>query len=815
MKLHPGSPIAGSVIQSAVAVADRLFSSHHHGPAGAARVEALEGRALLSASPSIQSTAVNRPDHIVIVIEQDRASDAIGSAIWSYLNNTLAATGLVYSNSHGVTHPSTPNTLALYSGSTQGITDNGRNHSFTAPNLAKALFDAGLSFSGYVENLPADGSQVAQAGDAVHPDLYTRNVNAMAQFTDVGIDPVTGLPRPNAAVNRTFGAFTSIPTADYSSLPTVSFIVPNNLHSSHGSNEAAPWAGSSDEQNNDILRKSADDWLRDNLDAYFDWARDNNSLLIVTQDEERWTGGTADTVTTVVNGDPDLFDTGVNSDPINHYNLLRTITDMYGLSPLGVTGSVAPLDRDSAGQLLPDVTTPGGPIVANAGGPYTVTEGQGVVLSAAGTTGPAVTFEWDFDYDGVTFGVDATGISPTLSGLDGPASRTVAVRASGQGVSSIDTATVTIVNAAPTASFAAGGAVTVGAASTVAFTAATDPSTTDVTAGLRYSFDFNADGDFTDAGDVLNSTTTTATYTFPTTGTFNVRGRVTDKDNGFTDYTTTVTVNPAPAPGTPVFIEAETGLFGGDTGKNDVRTGYTGTGYVDYGGAGSYAQWTVTRAAAGDATIGFRYANGDTKDRPLTVYLNGLSIGTLAFAPTGSWTTWKTVTINATLAAGSNTIRAVAGAATGANIDSLTITDTTITPPPPPPAANVPVTVQAETATLGGSTVTASNYAGYTGTGYADFGGKNSYVQFVVNRNAAGPATITLRYANGGLLSSRPVSVSVNGVVKIAKVSLGWTGGWTTWKEVTLSLDLTAGDNTIRLTNTTRDGVNLDSVSIA
>jgi hypothetical protein len=311
-------------------------------------IESLEGRQLF---------AFARPDHIVIVIEQDRASDAIGNPIWSYLNQ-LASTGLVYTNSHGVTHPSEPNTLAIFSGSTQGIDDNGRNYSFSGPNLARSLLNAGLSFSGYVENLPADGSQVTQAGDGVYPDLYTRNINPMAQFTDIGIDPTTGQPRPNSKVNRTFGAFTAFPKTDYSSLPTVSFIIPNNLHNAHGSNEMEPWAGSPDEENNDILRKSADDWLRANLDVYLQWAKQNNSLLIVTQDEERWTGGNSQTVTTIVNGDADLFNLGTNSDYVNHYNLLRTITDMYGLSPLGVTGSYAALDTDASGQLSPDVTNP-------------------------------------------------------------------------------------------------------------------------------------------------------------------------------------------------------------------------------------------------------------------------------------------------------------------------------------------------------------------------------------------------------------------------------------------------------------------------
>jgi hypothetical protein len=315
-------------------------------PARSVVTETLESRCLLS---------VVRPDHIVVVIEQDRASDAIGNVNFPYLNS-LASTGLYYSNSHGVTHPSEPNTVALYSGSTQGITDNGRNYSFSGPNLAKSLFAAGLSFAGYSENLPSDGSQVTQAGDSQYPDLYTRNLNAMAQFTDVGT-LATGSARPNGAVNRTFGAFQSIPTTDYSTLPTVSFIVPNNLHSTHGSNEAYPWAGSSDEENNDILRRWADAWLHDNLDGYLQWARTHNSLLIVTQDEERWVGGTSQTVTTVVNGDPDLFAPGVNPSYVNHYNVLRTIEDMYGLPRLNNSASAAPLDTDALGRLAPSAAT--------------------------------------------------------------------------------------------------------------------------------------------------------------------------------------------------------------------------------------------------------------------------------------------------------------------------------------------------------------------------------------------------------------------------------------------------------------------------
>src|SRR4051794_17874444 len=87
------------------------------------------------------SGPVLRPDHVVIVFEEDRAANAIGDPNMPYFNQ-LASSGLLYSDSHGV-NPSSQegeqDYLALYSGSTQGVTDNGRGYSFAGPNLSKSL----------------------------------------------------------------------------------------------------------------------------------------------------------------------------------------------------------------------------------------------------------------------------------------------------------------------------------------------------------------------------------------------------------------------------------------------------------------------------------------------------------------------------------------------------------------------------------------------------------------------------------------------------------------------------------------------------
>jgi hypothetical protein len=317
-------------------------------PVAMAMIEPLEDRVLLS---------VVRPDHIVVVIEEDRASDAIGDTAHMPYFNQLAASGLVYTNSHGVAHPSLPDYLALYSGSTQGINDNGNNHTFTGPNLAKSLnstlLASGqyLSFGGFAESLPHDGDTTTRiAGDPNNPlappDLYMRNYNPMAQFTDVGAHGTTAIT--NAQVNKTFASFPTT-AAGYASLPTVSFIIPNSLHNTHGSNEQAPYATDPSEYN--FLRSSADTWLKNNLDGYLQWAKANNSLLIITTDEEETDSTPTESLTTIINGDPDLVVQGTNDVNVNHFNLLRTIEDMYGLTPLGNTATASDLTLNALGQL--------------------------------------------------------------------------------------------------------------------------------------------------------------------------------------------------------------------------------------------------------------------------------------------------------------------------------------------------------------------------------------------------------------------------------------------------------------------------------
>jgi len=121
-------------------------------------------------------------------------------------------------------------------------------------------------------------------------------------------------------------------------------------------------------------------------------------------------------------------------------------------------------------------------------------------------------------------------------------------------------------------------------------------------------------------------------------------------------------------------LEAEAAARSGPKIATD-QAGFTGSGYADFiGASGEWIEWTVNSATARTTTLDFRYANGSTGDRPLELRLNGTVLNSrLSFVGTGSWTTWRTVSVTVNLQAGTNRIRLTSVGSSGANIDSLTV----------------------------------------------------------------------------------------------------------------------------------------------
>ncbi|MCP4859521.1 MAG: PKD domain-containing protein [Fuerstiella sp.] len=93
--------------------------------------------------------------------------------------------------------------------------------------------------------------------------------------------------------------------------------------------------------------------------------------------------------------------------------------------------------------------------IASFGGPFTVYEGSGPLpldaSSSSDVERQVSKFEWDFDYDGNSFDVDAVGVDTTFNTTqDGPFSTTVALRVRDLfGATNISATTVTVQNEAP------------------------------------------------------------------------------------------------------------------------------------------------------------------------------------------------------------------------------------------------------------------------------------------------------------------------------------------------------------------------------
>jgi acid phosphatase len=237
----------------------------------------------------------------VVVVEENRAyGDVIGSADARFLN-ALARRGVLLARSYAVTHPSEPNYLALFSGSTHGLSDDSCPHTYAAGNLAAQLRARGMSFAGYAESLPAPGYAGCAAG------AYARK---HAPWTDFA-----GLP---ASVGEPMSAFPH----DFAELPRVAFVVPNLEHDMHDGTVA-----------------QGDAWLRSNLGSYASWAVRHDSLLVVTWDEDDTSAGNH--IPGVLVGAH--LRRGRLGTPIDHYTVLRTIEAACGLPGLGQAAHRAPI----------------------------------------------------------------------------------------------------------------------------------------------------------------------------------------------------------------------------------------------------------------------------------------------------------------------------------------------------------------------------------------------------------------------------------------------------------------------------------------
>ncbi|MEU5978675.1 PQQ-dependent sugar dehydrogenase [Streptomyces sp. NPDC047315] len=263
---------------------------------------------------------------------------------------------------------------------------------------------------------------------------------------------------------------------------------------------------------------------------------------------------------------------------------------------------------------------------------------------------------------------------------------------------------------------------------------------------------------------------------------------------------------PASGKAAPVRYEAESASISQGAVESN-HAGFSGAGFVNYTNvAGSYVEFTVNAAAAGNATLAIRFANGTTGNRPLNLSVNGGAAPTgVDFQPTNGWTGWTTANTTVALKAGPNTLRLTAtDAAGGPNLDYVDVTAAD---------GGAATDHEAETGTVSQGAVE-SNHAGHSGTGFVNFQAvTGAYVEFTVDAPQATKTRLDFRYALGAA-GSRALDVTVNGAPVADDLAFPSTTAWTNWQTVPVEATLTAGVNKIRATTSNGDGPNLDKLTV-
>jgi phosphatidylinositol-3-phosphatase len=242
----------------------------------------------------------------VIVLENKEYNQIIGRAGAPYLN-ALARQGAVAANYYAITHPSLPNYLALTGGSTFGFSGHDCGTcSVSQPNLIDELDAARISWKVYAEDMPSTCSAAVTAG------AYARRHDPFLYYRDVANNPT----------RCRFVVSTTTLTRDLAdhSLPRFVWVVPNICNDAHS---CSTYTG-------DRYLRAIVPRLLAELGP--------SGLLFVTFDEGATNLGCCGVakgghVLTLVAG-PGARAGARSMTPYDHYSLLRTIEDLWGLPRL-------------------------------------------------------------------------------------------------------------------------------------------------------------------------------------------------------------------------------------------------------------------------------------------------------------------------------------------------------------------------------------------------------------------------------------------------------------------------------------------------
>jgi hypothetical protein len=239
--------------------------------------------------PSIAPSPAPGPAHVFVIVMENRSYvQALGGGYTA----ELAARYGVAANYHGVTHPSLPNYLALTSGSTWGVADDGF-HALPPGGLGAQLTSAGIEWRAYMEGM---GNGCFRSG---YP--YALKHNPFAYYGSACSANVVDFNR--------FAADMAAPA-----VPRFVWITPGLCHDGHDCSTAV-----------------ADAWLAQTVPAILGTtAWKDGGVLFLTWDEGEDSANSVLTIAITPRAGH-----AVSRVAYNHYSLLATIEDRLGLPRLG------------------------------------------------------------------------------------------------------------------------------------------------------------------------------------------------------------------------------------------------------------------------------------------------------------------------------------------------------------------------------------------------------------------------------------------------------------------------------------------------
>ncbi|HET7127631.1 MAG TPA: alkaline phosphatase family protein [Gaiellaceae bacterium] len=229
--------------------------------------------------------------HVVIVVFENREESTIDKSDEAPAFEQFAARYADLSNYTAITHPSLPNYLALVSGSTHGVTNDCDSCGPWPHSIGGLLTASGRTWGGYAEGYPSS-------------PRFTKRHMPFLYFTDGGshVRPLSKL--------------------DDRHLPAYSFVAPDLCHDAH-----------------DCPLSSAEAFLENFLPPLL---RVPRTAVFVVFDEGTTSIGGGGRIEAFVAGTAVKRHVVVRRH-IDHYTILRTVEDLFGLRHLGASRTALPL----------------------------------------------------------------------------------------------------------------------------------------------------------------------------------------------------------------------------------------------------------------------------------------------------------------------------------------------------------------------------------------------------------------------------------------------------------------------------------------